>query len=122
MLEEGGYVTSEEIDGKKVYTITDVGRKLLKERGEKPFEATPGMTQAFEVQKSLAKLGVAVVDGIRGTDPKTMKRIRRSSTSPARCLFRAGRIVIKPEDTVLAGLVRSESQFPQKYYPGSRSP
>lgn len=75
MLEEGGYVTSEEIDGKKVYTITDAGRKLLEERGEKPFEATPGMKQAFEVQKSLAKLGAAVVDGVRGSDPETMKRI-----------------------------------------------
>ena len=26
MLEEGGYVTSEEVDGKRVYTITESGR------------------------------------------------------------------------------------------------
>jgi len=43
MLEEGGYVTSEEVDGKKVYTITEVGLKLLEERGDNPFEETPGM-------------------------------------------------------------------------------
>src|SRR5687767_15997647 len=34
MLEEGGFLTSEQVEGKKVYTITDAGRKLLEERSE----------------------------------------------------------------------------------------
>ncbi len=75
MLEEGGYVTSEEVDGKKVYTITEVGLKLLEERGDNPFEETPGMKQGFEIRQSLRKLAAAVVDGSRGTDEETMKRI-----------------------------------------------
>jgi DNA-binding PadR family transcriptional regulator len=75
MLEEGGYLTSEQIDGKKVYTITDAGRKLLDERGGSRFEETPGMKQAFEIRQSLKKLASAVVDGSRGTDEATMKRI-----------------------------------------------
>jgi DNA-binding PadR family transcriptional regulator len=75
MLEEGGYVTSEEVDGKKVYTITDAGLKLLEERGAKPFEETPGMKQVFEVRQAMRKLAVAVIDGARGTDEETMKRI-----------------------------------------------
>ncbi len=33
MLEEMGYVTSSQSDGKKVYTITDEGRKFLEEKG-----------------------------------------------------------------------------------------
>ena len=37
MLEEGGYLTSEQVDGKKVYTITGEGRQLLEERGEDVF-------------------------------------------------------------------------------------
>ena len=40
MLEDGGYVTSKETDGKKVYSITDAGRALLTERQqgqEEPF-------------------------------------------------------------------------------------
>lgn len=74
MLEEGGYVTSEQIDGKKVYTITDEGRKLIEERGESRFEETSGMKQAFEVRESLQKLATAV-RGARGTDEQTMKRI-----------------------------------------------
>ena len=75
MLEEGGYVTSQEIDGKKVYTITDAGLKLLEKRGERRFEETPEMRQAFEVKESLGKLTVAAIDGVRGADEATMKRI-----------------------------------------------
>ena len=43
MLDEGGFVTSQEIDGKKVYTITDKGVELLKERGEKRSEEFPDL-------------------------------------------------------------------------------
>jgi len=75
MLEEGGYVTSEQVDGKKVYTITDAGRKLLEDRGESRFEETPGMKQVFEIRQSLKKLASAVIDGARGSDEQTMKRI-----------------------------------------------
>ena len=75
MLEEGGYVTSQEIDGKKIYTITDAGLKLLEERGESHFKETPGMKQAFELKESLAKLGMAVIDGVRGSDHETVKKI-----------------------------------------------
>jgi DNA-binding PadR family transcriptional regulator len=34
LLEDLGYVKAAEQDGKKVYTITDAGRKFLQERGE----------------------------------------------------------------------------------------
>src|SRR5687767_9912562 len=75
MLEEGGFVTSEEMDGKKVYTITDAGLKLLEERGESRFEETPGMKQAWEIRESIAKLGMAVFDGVRSSDTETVKKI-----------------------------------------------
>ncbi|MCA1623789.1 MAG: PadR family transcriptional regulator [Acidobacteria bacterium] len=75
MLEEGGYLTGEQVEGKKVYTITDKGRKLLKERGGMPFEAHPKMARAFEIRKSLMKLGGAAMDGVRDGDEETVKRI-----------------------------------------------
>jgi len=75
MLEEGGYLTSEQIDGKKVYTITEEGLKLLEERGGATFEAHPKMAQAFEMRKSLMKLSGAVMDGVRDGDEETVKRI-----------------------------------------------
>jgi len=75
MLEEGGYLTSEQIDSKKVYTITKEGLKLLEERGETRFEANPKMAQALEIRKSFIKLGAAVKDGVRDGDEETVKRI-----------------------------------------------
>ncbi|HEX8736357.1 MAG TPA: PadR family transcriptional regulator [Pyrinomonadaceae bacterium] len=75
MLEEGGYLTSEQIEGKKVYTITAEGLKLLEERGGAPWEASPKMAQAFEMRKALMKLSAAVMDGVRDSDEETVKRI-----------------------------------------------
>lgn len=75
MLEEGGYLTSEQVDGKKVYTITDAGRKLLEERGEMKFDAPPEMARAMEIGKAMMKLGAAVMQGARGADEETVKKI-----------------------------------------------
>ncbi|HEX8288224.1 MAG TPA: PadR family transcriptional regulator [Pyrinomonadaceae bacterium] len=75
MLEEGGYLTSEQIESKKVYTITEEGLKLLEERGQTRFEANPKMEQALEIRKSLMKLGAAVKEGVRDGDGETIKRI-----------------------------------------------
>ncbi|MBS1792588.1 MAG: PadR family transcriptional regulator [Acidobacteria bacterium] len=75
MLEEGGFLTSEQIEGKKVYTITEEGLRLLEERGGTPFEAPPKMVQAFEMRKSLMKLGAAAMDGVRDGDEETIRRI-----------------------------------------------
>ena len=43
MLEEGGFVTGSEVEGKKVYTITDAGRALLTDnpRNEEGFAGPP---------------------------------------------------------------------------------
>lgn len=75
MLEEGGCLTSEQVDGKKVYTITDEGLRILEERGEERFGFPPKMARAVEMRKSLMKLGAAVMDGTRDGDEETVKRI-----------------------------------------------
>lgn len=75
MLEEGGFLTSEQIEGKKVYTITDAGIVMLEERGARPFAANPKMARAFEMRKSLMKFGAAVMDGVRDGDEETIKKI-----------------------------------------------
>ena len=49
--------------------------KLLEERGDWQFEEAPGAKQAFELRDSVRKLVSAVMDGGRGTDEATMKRI-----------------------------------------------
>jgi DNA-binding PadR family transcriptional regulator len=75
MLEEGGFVTGQEVEGKKVYTITDAGLELLKQRGEGRFQEASAAHPAIELRESLRKLAGAVVDGSRGTDEATLKRI-----------------------------------------------
>src|SRR6266702_2345150 len=47
MLEDRGFVTSQDVEGKKVYSITDAGRALLAERqkNEQEFEGPPWMRQ-----------------------------------------------------------------------------
>lgn len=75
MLEEGGYLTSEQIEGKRVYTITDAGRQFADERPGFSFEAHPKMTKAFELRKSIMKLSGAVMDGVRDGDEETVAKI-----------------------------------------------
>ena len=75
MLEEGGFLTSEQVEGKKVYSITEEGLKLLEERGAPPFEAHPKMAQAFELRKSMMKLGAAAMEAARDGDEETVKKI-----------------------------------------------
>jgi DNA-binding PadR family transcriptional regulator len=75
MLEEGGFVTGQEIDGKKVYTITQAGLDLLAERGETHQEEPAGVHPVIELRESLRKLAGAVIDGARGTDEETVNRI-----------------------------------------------
>jgi DNA-binding PadR family transcriptional regulator len=57
LLEDGGFVTGTEVDGKRVYTITDAGRELLK---SKPPEDERGADDAPHPWQAFAKLGAAV--------------------------------------------------------------
>lgn len=76
MLEEGGFVTGQEVDGKKVYTITDAGLKMLEERGEsKPFGKGQDWQKGIGLWKSLGKLAMAVSEGARGADENAIKEI-----------------------------------------------
>ena len=87
MLEEAGFLTSEQVEGKKVYTITEEGRKLLEERAAPRFEAHPKMAQAFEMRKALMKLGAAVMDGVRDGDEETVKRINEIISQARRDVY-----------------------------------
>src|SRR5579875_2748230 len=92
MLEERGFVTSEEVEGKKVYKITDTGRALLDERPEQEFFGPPwmrhrhGRSEAFrgprpEMQAlRLEAMEVARLFAIAGrgaiNDPEKAARLR----------------------------------------------
>jgi len=85
MLEEMGYTTAIDRDGKKIYTITEAGRQWLQERSELADEVKSHMRHHWnhgnfgalgEIFSELAKLGRTVGPRIHDVEPEKMKRIR----------------------------------------------
>lgn len=91
MLEDGGYVTAREVDGKKIYSITDAGRALLAERQQntEEFAGPPwmgahgrrGQWQRPEIQalrsemRDAARL-LAIAARMSFQDPQQIARLR----------------------------------------------
>ena len=75
MLEDGGFVTSQQIDGKRVYTITPLGTELLANRAIDPDEADVELDSTYLLKQAAIKLGAAVM-GARGADDATHDKIR----------------------------------------------
>jgi DNA-binding PadR family transcriptional regulator len=57
LLEDGGFATSETVDGKRVYTITESGRKLLKDKAP---EAETEQVEENDLRSVFFKLAEAV--------------------------------------------------------------
>jgi len=84
MLEEMGYASSTERDGKKVYTITEEGCHFLDERSDSADEIRNHMRRHWnpknigplgEIMGEVAKLGKSVVPRIRNAEPEQLQRI-----------------------------------------------
>lgn len=73
LLEDGGLATSEAVDGKRVYTITDAGRALLKER---PIEADPGRVEEDDLRSAFIKLAEAVKQAANVSGPADQAKLR----------------------------------------------
>jgi DNA-binding PadR family transcriptional regulator len=77
LLEDGGFVTSEQVDGKRVYTITAAGRELLANRAADPDDdeedEAPSVRQ--KLRESVMKF-VAAVWNARHTDDATLEKVR----------------------------------------------
>jgi len=78
LLEEGGYLTSEQIEGRKVYTITETGRELLSERGDRPNWMDRGNRpqQLIELKEAIADVGAAVMQVARSNNADKVTRVR----------------------------------------------
>ncbi|HEY6359430.1 MAG TPA: PadR family transcriptional regulator [Vicinamibacterales bacterium] len=79
MLEDGGFVTSEQIDGKRVYTITDAGKTMLAERGEGAEHDSDGDTgfDRSAMRDSAIKFIAAVKQGGMHEDPRVREQVWR---------------------------------------------
>ena len=78
LLEEGGYLSGELLEGKKVYTITESGRQLLAEIGDR----RPGMDRRhkpqhlIELKEVMTELGAAVMQVARSGKSDKASRVR----------------------------------------------
>ena len=95
MLEEKGYLTSEQIDDKRVYTITDSGRQLLDER-EQQFgsENAYGNSTAresselIELRRTLTELNDVVTHVARSGNSEQTNQVRDLLVQVKREIYR----------------------------------
>jgi len=87
MLEEMGYVTSTEQDGKRVYTITDEGRQFLSEQGEfeeklkkhmKGWWNPENIDERGETMREFERLAQLLSTKVRTVDTANLERIRKT--------------------------------------------
>jgi len=85
MLEEMGYVTSAQQDGKKLYTITDEGRRFLDERKDLAEDIedhfrlhwrVESVKELGETMREFARFGQVFGRRMRHADAEKVKRVR----------------------------------------------
>lgn len=83
MLEEGGYLTSEEVEGKRVYTITESGRQFLSDRNQHSHSRNPHdnftdskPSELIELRGTLTQLNDAVAQVARSGNLDQTNRVR----------------------------------------------
>jgi len=74
MLEESGFISGEQADGKRTFTITDAGRALLADKPAGAAEA--GDDDGVNLRGAAMILGAAVMQAARATDEPTQERVR----------------------------------------------
>jgi DNA-binding PadR family transcriptional regulator len=76
LLEDEGLATAEEVDGRKVYSLTDSGKKEAPERteGQRPWEEGDEDSPRFEVRSELFRTIGAAKQVARGDDDEQMAK------------------------------------------------
>jgi DNA-binding PadR family transcriptional regulator len=76
LLEDEGLVTAEEVDGRKVYSLTEAGQKAAPERteGSRPWEQGDEDSPRFEARRELFKLMGAAKEVGRADDDEQLKQ------------------------------------------------
>jgi DNA-binding PadR family transcriptional regulator len=85
LLEEGGYVTGEEREGKRIFQLTEAGRKYLSER---PGAEWPAQRPGVEVWDAFWKLAGAVKQGAMMGDAELHTKLREVLNQARREVYR----------------------------------
>jgi DNA-binding PadR family transcriptional regulator len=76
MLEDGGFLAGQDVEGKRVYTVTGAGRQLLLERTDRGGEPDAGSVTRSELRAAAMKLAGAVMQAARSDDPRVESRAK----------------------------------------------
>jgi DNA-binding PadR family transcriptional regulator len=86
MLEESGYLTSEQIEGKRVYTIAESGKQLLSDRAQQNEQSNAKHphdrftqdkpSELIELRRTLTELNDAVTQIARSANVEQGNRVR----------------------------------------------
>lgn len=91
LLEEQGLLTSEEQDGKRVYSITDEGRAHLEERkarsGGAPWEMGQGRERFGKLFGAMTQLGAAVMQVARTGNQDQVDKVEEIVTEARRSVY-----------------------------------
>jgi DNA-binding PadR family transcriptional regulator len=92
-LEDEGLIRSEELDGRKVFALTDAGREVLKERGEDkpaPWEQMSGefSSEAHELGRLMREVAFAFAQVMRTASPVQVAKARDVLAAARRDLYR----------------------------------
>jgi DNA-binding PadR family transcriptional regulator len=76
LLEDEGLVTAEEVEGRKVYSLTDAGKEAAPDRteGGRPWEQGDEDSPRFEARKEMFKLMGAAKQVARADDEEQLKQ------------------------------------------------
>jgi DNA-binding PadR family transcriptional regulator len=76
LLEDEGLVTPEEVDGRKVYSLTDAGKEAAPKRteGGRPWEQGDEDSPRFEIRQELFRTVGAAKTVARGDDDEQMSK------------------------------------------------
>ena len=85
LLEDGGYATSEAVDGKRVYTITEAGLTLLKEKAP---EVEPDRVEEDDLRSVFFKLAEAVKQAASVAGPADQGKLREILTGARREIYK----------------------------------
>jgi DNA-binding PadR family transcriptional regulator len=91
-LEDEGLIQAAEEAGTKLFEITDAGRAVLEERGERAapweFEDDPSMYPQVEVRSLIKQVGIAAWQVVQAGDEAQVKRARDTLAETRRALYR----------------------------------
>ena len=92
-LEDEGLIRSEELDGRKLFALTDAGRKLVEERGAErpaPWEQMSDdvSNEAAELAKLMREVAFASVQVLRTGSEAQMEKARELLAAARRDLYR----------------------------------